>query len=267
VSKRDHLQEHSKTSGGESTNAGTNLGTVVGLKRGGGCWGRWGLASTWSSWGSSARSNWGSWGWWGSWDHSRRDNRDSVGAAGSGVVAGRSHWDDSGRWAVSGGVCGGVASRGSSVAHSARAVGDGQGGRASRGVGLVSLDNRGGTRADSCVCRNYRGDNRATIDWGDWGDWRRDNSAGGTNNWGRCLGELAGAIGDGESLAGGGRVCLAISCDGGCCRAEGCESSHGLGHDGSSIVSQATGDLVESIGGSDEAEDGEDLDGLHYDDR
>jgi hypothetical protein len=45
LSKRDHLQEHGETSGGESTNARTNLGTVVGLDgAGSACWAGWGLA-------------------------------------------------------------------------------------------------------------------------------------------------------------------------------------------------------------------------------
>ena len=79
---------------------------------------------------------------------------------------------------------------------------------------IKRLRTRSGTRADSRVSRNYGGDDRGTIGWGDWrrDDWR-NNRGGGSNSWGRCLGDLAGTIGDGESLACSGRVGLAISCD------------------------------------------------------
>ena len=74
-------------------------------------------------------------------------------------------------------------------------------------------------------------------------------------------------VGDGEGLRLGGSVGLAVAGDdGGSLWAEGGDGSYDLSSD-RGIVTQSARNLVEGVCGGDEAEDGEDLNRLHYDGR
>jgi len=125
------------------------------------------------------------------------------------------------------------------------------------------LDNSGGSRAESCVGSDNSCDDRSSVT-----RWRRGNASWG---WGRdWLGDLARAVGDGESLAGGGRVGLAVGNYGGCGRAVGRVGCNRLGGPDSGAWSSSRGagtvpSGTPSLGSGDESEDGEEsLNRLHY---
>jgi len=145
------------------------------------------------------------------------------------------------------------------ILHSTWAVGDCERLAASCCVCLVSLDNGGWSRAESCVGSNNSGDNRSAVT-----SWRRRNARSWCRNW---LGDLARAIRDCQCLRRCGGIRLAVGGDGRGNGAEGGIGENSLSGPRNSGGSCAGG--VPSIGpglsGGDESEDGEErLNRLHY---
>jgi hypothetical protein len=151
---------------------------------------------------------------------------------------------------------------GSWVGNRAWAIGDGQGGRASCSISLVALNHRCCRGTDGCIsgydgchdCGAVRWWGNTSWGWGGGGDW---------------LGDLARAVGDGESFASSSRIGFSVG--GNCCggRTVGCICGDGLSGPDSGARSSASAGGVPSrgpgVGSGDKSEDGEEsLDRLHY---